>query len=277
MFFEKYIKEPLIYASSDFKKIFVGGVLQLVSIFTIILGLFLMVAGVIPSIMGMMNLAIITSIVGIVLGLLISIIGVLVLAVVSGYYVKIIRETIDGKMELPEWGDFKELLKKGATLLMGMFVLQLAFGIISVIISSPFIILSILNESAMNSIAIDLALNLISFVISIFQALYLTLAMITYVDKDKFSGFFDLKEIVSKISLEYVLVLLLVGIVSFILVVPVILVTMIPIIMGAIISPILMAVAMGIMVLTMPFLQMFLTAFGYRSYTNYYIERKNKY
>ena len=71
------------------------------------------------------ELAIFASLTGILIGFLISSFGVLVLAVISGYYVKIIKNTLDGEFELPEWDNFKELLKKGAYFLTGMFILQI--------------------------------------------------------------------------------------------------------------------------------------------------------
>jgi len=275
MFFERYLKDPLMYAASDFKKIFVGGVLQLVCVFAIFFGMIAMFASFVPVMMDIApELAIFASLTGILIGFLISSFGVLVLAIVSGYYVKIIENTLNGDSKLPEWDNFKELLKKGAYFLTGMFILQVIFGIISLIISSPFLIMSFINESYLNSIIIETALNLISFAVSIVQALYLTLALINYVDKNKFGGFFDVKEIFSKMSIEYVLVLVAVAVVSFILVIPVILVLMVPIIVGAIASNVFLALAVLLMILVMPFLQMFLTAFGYRSYTNYFLTKK---
>ncbi|WP_459201439.1 DUF4013 domain-containing protein [Methanococcus sp. CF] len=275
MFFEKYIKDPLQYAWSDPKKIFVGGVFQIISIGGIVFGIILMFASLIPSVMDIApEFALFTSLGGILLGLIIATIGVVFTVLIGGYYMNVIENTLQGSFELPEWENFKELLKKGAYFLVGIFVLQVIFGIISLVITAPFVILLITNDTYSNMLLFNMFMNLISFVLSICESLYISLAMINFVDKKEFMGFFDVKEVISKISIEYVLVLVAVSIVSVLIVLPVIIVLLFPVLIGIFTQKIILMLAIALIVLAMPFLQMFLTVFEYRSYTNYFLSKK---
>ncbi|MBA2861574.1 DUF4013 domain-containing protein [Methanococcus maripaludis] len=275
MFFERYIKDPLQFAWSDPKKIFVGGVFQLISIGGIISGLVIMFASLIPSLMDIApELALVTSLGGVLLGFIVATIGVVFTAFIYGYYMRIIENTLEGSFELPEWEDFKELLTKGAYFFLGIFILQVIFGIISVIVTAPFVILLMLNDGYSNLLIFNIFMNLVSFVLSVIEALYITLATINFVDKKKFMGFFDLKEVVSKISIEYVLVLVAVALVSILVVIPVIIILLIPVLIGIFTQNVFLMIAIALIVLAMPFLQMFLTVFGYRSYSNYFLSKK---
>lgn len=275
MFFERYIKDPLQFAWSDPKKIFVGGVFQLISIGGIISGLLIMFASVIPSLLDIApELALFTSLGGILAGFIVATIGVVFTAFIYGYYMKVIENTLDGSFELPEWEDFKGLLSKGAHFFLGIFILQLIFGIISLIITAPFVILLLLNDNNSNVLLFNMFINLVSFVLSAIETLYITLATINFVDKKEFIGFFDLKEVISKISIEYVLVIVAVALVSILVVIPVIIILLIPVMIGIFTQNVFLMIAIALIVLAMPFLQMFLTVFGYRSYSNYYLSKK---
>uniref|UniRef100_A9A957 MFS family permease n=1 Tax=Methanococcus maripaludis (strain C6 / ATCC BAA-1332) TaxID=444158 RepID=A9A957_METM6 len=279
MFFERYIKDPLQFAWSDPKKIFVGGVFQLISIGGIVLGLAIMFASVIsaigvPEFGSLPQLTLFSGLVGIFLGVIIAMIGVVFTAFIYGYYMRVIENTLGGSFELPEWEDFKVLLNKGAYFFLGIFILQLIFGIISIIVTAPFVILLMLNDGYSNLLIFNIFMNLVSFVLSVIEALYITLAAINFVDKKEFMGFFDLKEVVSKISIEYVLVIVAVTLVSILVVIPVVILLLIPVLIGIFTQRIFLMIAIAIIVLAMPFLQMFLTVFGYRSYSNYYVSKK---
>ncbi|MBA2839610.1 MFS family permease [Methanococcus maripaludis] len=275
MFFERYIKDPLQFAWSDPKKIFVGGVFQLISIGGIISGLVIMFASVIPSLLDIApELALFTSLGGVLVGFIVATIGVVFTAFIYGYYMNVIENTLESSFELPEWEDFKGLLNKGARFFLGIFILQVIFGIISLIVTAPFVILLVLDENRSNLLIFNMFINLVSFVLSAIETLYITLATINFVDKKEFMGFFDLKEIISKISIEYVLVIVAVALVSILVVIPVIIILLIPILIGIFTKNVFLMVAIALIVLAMPFLQMFLTVFGYRSYSNYYLSKK---
>jgi len=279
MFFEKYIKDPLQYAWSDPKKIFVGGVFQLISIGGIVLGLAVMFASVmsaigVPEFGSLPQLTFFSGLVGIFLGVIIATIGVVFTAFIYGYYMRVIENTLEGSLELPEWEDFKVLLNKGAYFFLGIFILNVIFGIISVIVTAPFVILLLLNDNRSNVLLFNMFVNLVSFVLSAIETLYITLATINFVDKNKFMGFFDVKEIVSKMSIEYVLVLVAVALVSILVVIPVIIILLIPVLIGIFTQNVFLMIAIALIILAMPFLQMFLTVFGYRSYSNYFLSKK---
>ena len=275
MFFEKYIKDPLQYAWSDPKKIFVGGVFHLVSMFGISVGIIIMFASVIPALMDISPvIALFASLGGVLLGFIILIIGVVVYAFVGGYYAKVIENTLEGSFELPEWENFKELLKKGAYFVVGLFIIYAAFNLVTSIFILPLYLPMVLSESYVNTIIFTALVNLISFVLAIVQSLYVELAAINFVDKNKFIGFFDVKEIFSKMSLEYALVIVAVTIVSILVAIPVIIIVMIPAFIGAITQNMILMASLALIFLVMPFLQMFLTVFGYRSLSNYFVSKK---
>ncbi|MBA2861575.1 DUF4013 domain-containing protein [Methanococcus maripaludis] len=278
MFFEKYIKDPLQYAWSDPKKIFVGGVLHLISMFGISVGVMVMFASAIPVLMNIApEIALFASLGGVLFGFIIATIGVVVYAFIGGYCVKLIENTLQGSSELPEWENFKELLKKGAYFLTGLFIIYAVFTLITTILIIPFYLplwLTMWSESFSNMLIIGALINLISCGMAIVQTLYMELAPINFVDKNDFKGFFEVKEIISKMSIEYVLVLVAISIVTILITMIVCILLLIPVLIGTVTNNVLLMASISIIVLAMPFLCMFFTVFWYRSITNYYLSKK---
>ncbi|WP_018153454.1 MULTISPECIES: DUF4013 domain-containing protein [Methanothermococcus] len=267
MFSEKYIKEPLNYAYSDLKKIFVGGVLELLSMAGMIFGFFLIIMGVMPYMPGFhmpMTFGTAFSGIGVLFGLVSLVLGVIFSVFVNGYYMKVIQKTLNNEDILPEWDNFKELFVKGLLYIIGALLLSMLFSI-------PYVILELVGVVYnIDSLAFILFSNLVSLIILILSILVIPLAIINFVAKDRFLGFFQFKEIISKISFEYVGVLVVVAVISmgaFLL-----WMMMIGLIVAVlyIINGILAVMGFALFLLTIPFLNVFLKIFSFRCYGKYY-------
>jgi len=131
MFIERYFKEPIKYAMSDWKKIFVGGVFGLILYISIdLLGLIL------PDFSLFYQLSTVEQIITVILGIL-ALLGLILSIIQTGYFIKIAKNTIEWDDNLPKWENFKDLFIKGIKYAVGMILL----GII--IFAIPTIVLGI--------------------------------------------------------------------------------------------------------------------------------------
>ena len=296
MFFEEYIIEPLKYACSDLKKIFVGGVLLLLGTIGIGIGVVFLISSLSmmflypmpPALMANLHLQSMMpgfSAGGIVFGIIFAVIGLILLCVVDGYGIKVIKNTLDESSILPEWADYKYLALRGFLYLTGIFILGLIFNIPNILLRvveyiiifpSSFGQSSPMTHGMMGFMILSMVVNL---TMAIAQWLYVPLATVNFAKKDSFLGFFQIKEIISKISLEYVGILIFIAIVGIILsliwFMPLILILGISLLANMPIVGMIVAFILG--GISIPFLAFYLNIFQYRSYAKYYKNRDSEF
>jgi len=209
-FLEKYLKEPFRYATSDWTKILIGSSLLFFIIFislasSLLLGPYAMIFIIIPVLIVSMLL--------------------------TGYYIGVIKNTLNGIDTLPDWSNYMEFTKDGILYYIALTIISLIvylpailFLIVGIFFTAGF---EILTSGDLLSIIMSLSVFVIITVLyymvaSIALAIYTPLATVNFAKKG-FSGFFEFFNILKKISLEYILMLILyfivysiVGVVSII-------------------------------------------------------------
>jgi len=170
-FVEKYILEPLRYTTSDWLKVVIGGLLLFFNLtldwtLSLLLGPF----SIIPTI----------------------IIDLVVSIVIMGYYIGVIKNTLEGLDILPDWSNIGEILIDGALCVGALLILLL-------VIYLPLILLLAMGNLSFQWIMVAL---LYILVVLIALMIYTPLATVNLVKKG-FFGFFDFEEVFKKISPEY--------------------------------------------------------------------------
>ena len=173
-FIEKYIVEPFEYATSDWLKVLIGGLLLFFSltldwILSILLGPFSFI--------------------------LILVIDLIVIIAINGYYIAVIRNTLQGLDTLPDWSNLGEILRDGALYIGALFILLLVVYLPAILLLS---IVGLLFDWATTTL---LLLHYVS-VSLIALMIYVPLATVNFAKKG-FLGFFEVGDIFKKISLEY--------------------------------------------------------------------------
>ncbi|WP_456374293.1 DUF4013 domain-containing protein [Methanocaldococcus sp.] len=206
---EDYISDAFRYAFSDIKKGLVGGLLYAISG---TLSVFVSIV-IEPGMLGGVYLEKFTTL--LILSSIGFLIGLIVGFLVDGYYVRVMKTTVEGSNTLPEWNNISDLLVKGFLYTIGTLILVIIFML-------PLIILFIIGIFAMaidSSGIIGLPLLLISLLLMIpliiFLILYSYLAEVNFSVKG-FFGFFEFKKIFKLMSLKYVVLLILVVIITVI-------------------------------------------------------------
>ena len=114
----------------------------------------------------------------------------------SGYIYDVIKYSIEGKSELPDFNDIKGLLLKGVR----TFIVGLAYSILPMILFFLGLMLTV-NESVGASVnAIGGIVLLIAIIFAIFASLMEVMALCNMVDKDELSAAFRFKEILGLIK-----------------------------------------------------------------------------
>ncbi|HIP90762.1 MAG TPA: DUF4013 domain-containing protein [Methanothermococcus okinawensis] len=192
-FIEKYIVEPFKYATSDLDKIIIGGMLLFFNS---------IVDSLLPSLEG-------SPTYGQILGvcLLIFIITLILNGVVLGYYIGVIKNTLKGLDILPDWSNIVELLTDGILYSIALLLLVLML-LIPVGLLFMFILALILVSENMSYydptvvVVVLIPLILLMIVLFIVLDIYESLATVNFAKKG-FFGFFEIRDILKKISLEY--------------------------------------------------------------------------
>jgi len=173
-FIEKYIVEPFRYITSDWLKVLIGGLLLFFSltldwILSILLGPFSFI--------------------------LILVIDLVVIIAINGYYIAVIKNTLEGLDTLPDWSNLGEILRDGALYIGALFILLLVVYLPAILLLS---IVGLLFDWATTTLLLLLyvSVSLIALMI------YVPLAMVNFAKKG-FLGFFEVVDILKKISLEY--------------------------------------------------------------------------
>ncbi|MBP2172235.1 DUF4013 domain-containing protein [Methanococcus voltae] len=187
------------------------------------------------------------------------VVSILISLATNGYIVKLVKTTVEGEQQLPEWEEWGDLLTKGLIFVIGSFLVAVAFSIISAILGFPF-----------DYLRIPAIAGLISIIVSIFQMLYTPLAASNYAYTEQFAAFFRVKEITEMMSLKWLAVLIVVVIVSIIMMIPTF-----ALVAGFVISLIggsyEMSAIVGMLAAIMAaFTSSIVSFYGYRCYATYY-------
>ena len=209
-FLKKYITEPLRYTFSDGVKLFTG-ILLLVFNDIVSLLLFLMFIK-----MGFSVL------------ILILLVNLFVHIVVLGYYIAVIKNTLEGLDTLPDWSNLGEIVKDGILYFFALFILV-------ALMSFPAILISMIGSFLTTGVDISYPtlegdieylmynyyfFNLLSgflllTIVLIYDVLaatilwvYVPLATVNFAKKG-FFGFFEVVDIFKKISLGYIVMLVI--------------------------------------------------------------------
>ncbi|MBA2853898.1 ABC-type multidrug transport system fused ATPase/permease subunit [Methanococcus maripaludis] len=269
MFFENYVFGPLKYGLSDLSKLLKGGVYYGVSIFLLILGIFLALY---PY--ASMNLHIFgtatNSLVFAVVALFASLLGLGLLIVLNGYILKMIKLSLEKSLELPEWANYWDLLKNGVVFTLGIAVIAV-FGTI---------LQNIITYFGNDSIA----LILLSMIIQLIISLYIPLSVVNFAHEDNFGAFFDIPKIFKMMSFEYLGMFIVVSIISIILMIIPMILVIFPLIgffgmnmytgpkMLFIASPLLLVVALFAFIV-FSIVAVYVSFYSYRAYTNYFVSK----
>ncbi len=193
-----------------------------------------------------------------------------------GYYIRLAKNTvIHNDNELPEWENWGDLFKKGILYYVGsiliIMIIFIPITVILMLIGYAIYINSGGNFST-NLIYIFIALGIYLLAI-IFYVLYIFLAAINYANVG-FSGFFEFKKIIDLMSLKYILLIIILTIInmvlSFIASLPSIIINF-----GALISNNMTLIIGSAIIDTilMSFIGFFISVAIYRSISIYYKEK----
>jgi len=207
---ESYLKDAYNYIIFNFKKLCVGGLISAT------------VGAMGGAWVGFMQLFIektntdsfyfITSLM--IYIAIILLIGLVVSTLISGYYVRVMRTTVEGLDEAPNWDNIRYLLVKGILYLFGDFILVIAFLLIPAIV---FVLgMFMMHFNNMLGMAVMLFSVLLIILFSFALWFYSKLAEVNYSVKG-FFGFFEFREIFKMISLKYVILLNVIAIIGIVI------------------------------------------------------------
>ena len=275
MFVEKYIKEPIKYAMSDWKKIFVGGVFGLMYILpSQVLSAILQANNHIQNLESSagFNDSIMLRLLGVYA--LIMLLSVIFGSLQYGYYMKLAKNTVESyNTLLPEWEGWYDIFKKGILFYIGSILLAL-------IVFVPFIILAsmigygIWLVGGIPILIIYFFAVLVAYLlITLLYMFYFYLASVNFANVG-FKGFFEFKKVIELMSLKYLALVILMGIfviaMTFIASLPGMIMKFIGVMAHN--TPILIISAIITSIL-MSFAGFFASVVLYRSISTYYKER----
>ncbi|MBA2850762.1 lysylphosphatidylglycerol synthetase-like protein (DUF2156 family) [Methanococcus maripaludis] len=269
MFFENYVFGPLKYGLSDLSKLLKGGIIYAVSIFLLIIGIFLAVypyAGANLHIFGTATNSLVFALVA----LLLSALGLGLLIVLNGYILKVIKLSLEKSVELPEWANYWDMLKNGVVFTLGIAVIAVFGSILQNIITY------IGNDS--------MVLIVLSMVIQLIISLYIPLSVVNFAHEDNFGAFFDIPKIFKMVSFEYLGMFIVVSIISILLMIIPMILVIFPLIgffgmniytgpkMLFMASPLILVVALFAFIV-FSIVAVYVSFYSYRAYTNYFISK----
>ena len=142
------------------------------------------------------------------------------MCILSGYTYRVINYTLDGKNTLPRWRGCKYLFFKGFLFLTGLFILSIIFNIPNILLRVgvgmvyPEYFGIFPTPAPLHIVLLSAILSIIRLTIGLLEWIYTPLAVINFTKKDNFLGFFQITEIISKVSFEYVGILMFVIFIS---------------------------------------------------------------
>ena len=206
-----YIKDAINYATSDVKKLIVGGFLGVLFSWPLD-----MIGNLLPDNPEALQV-IPEKMLYLLMGLGICfIVGIVALMIQDGYFVRIMRETINDSKTLPEWEGFLKLFIDGILYSIGSLVLLLIFMIptIALLILCALTGFALLTTSA-NLLeifgAFSVILVILVFIIGFLLFLvYSPLAVVNFANRG-FFGFFEFRKIFKMaMSIEYIILVVVI-------------------------------------------------------------------
>ena len=208
-FIEKYVVEPFEYATSDWSKVLIGVLLLLIPIVlsSVLLVVYLNSGPFTPLI-----------ILGIVV-LVYLIVPLIIQVVINGYYIAVIKNTLEGLDTLPDWSNLGEIVKDGILYMIALFIITLLLSLPAIILfiigvypvlatsGSYLTYTDLWNAIAYMSIIVILLL-LYLLLLAVILWVYVPLATVNFAKKG-FFGFFEVVDILKKISLGYIVMLVI--------------------------------------------------------------------
>jgi len=220
--FEEYITNSFKYVLSDIKKGLVGGLLSSISgiigaVFGIILSM-LSIHYINPELAFEIPYNTLSSSLTLssllVIGCFGFLIALIIGFIVDGYYVRVMKTTVENYDILPDWNNVADLLKRGFLYWIGVVILLIIFMIVPILFFIIGIFLMIKNP-IVGFAFVGIGLILL-FILIIAFLIYIGLAEVNYSVKG-FIGFFEFKEIFSMINLTYIVLLIVVGIITIVI------------------------------------------------------------
>jgi len=201
-FIEKYVVEPFKYATSDWLKVLIGVLLLLIPIVlsSVLLVVYLNSGPFTPLILAYL------------------IVPLIIQVVINGYYIAVIKNTLEGLDTLPDWSNLGEIVKDGILYMIALFIITLLLSLPAIILfiigvypvlatsGSYLTYTDLWNAIAYMSIIVILLL-LYLLLLAVILWVYVPLATVNFAKKG-FFGFFEVGDIFKKISLEYLGILL---------------------------------------------------------------------
>ena len=203
-----YIKDAINYATSDIKKLIVGGFLGVLFSWPLD-----MIGNLLPDNPEALQV-IPEKMLYLLMGLGICfMVGIVALMIQDGYFVRIMRETINDSKTLPEWEGFLKLFIDGILYSIGSLVLLLIFMIptIALLILCALTGFALLTTSA-NLLEIFGAFSIILIILVFISGfllflVYSPLAVVNFANRG-FFGFFEFRKIFKMaMSIEYIILL----------------------------------------------------------------------
>lgn len=220
--FKKYLDEPALDIISDPKNLLIGSTLHFLGTFFMLFGFFslfiffVILGSILDSEASFLTTVIentlkltpdmLLMVFGTIFGLF-FIFSFLLIFLVNGYYIRTVKNTINGNIGIPDWNNTFELLKKGISYTFGLFLIGIIFQIPVYSLSFGLIFL--------NFEISELFISAFAFLLSFFSWGYIPLGTLNYIEKNKFLALFNFKKSFKLYSREYigylVVVLVLIG------------------------------------------------------------------
>ena len=140
--------------------------------------------------------------------------------VCTGYYLKVIKGSIEGRNNMPEWDDWGDLFIKGISVL----IISLAYSIIPIILISIIILIvsssgllfaGIFESASMGVVTLLFILigSLIGFITLFIVNLMFPMSLAMFANEWSFGDAFKIREIISRIKsvfIEYVIAIIVI-------------------------------------------------------------------
>jgi hypothetical protein len=142
--------------------------------------------------------------------------------VCTGYYLKVIKGSIEGRNNMPEWDDWGDLFIKGiSVLIISLAYLIIPIILISIIIlivsSSGLLLAGIFESASMGVVTLLFILigSLIGFITLFIVNLMFPMSLAMFANEWSFGDAFKIREIISRIKsvfVEYVIAIIVINI-----------------------------------------------------------------
>ncbi|WP_457612715.1 DUF4013 domain-containing protein [Methanocaldococcus sp.] len=208
----KYVSDAYHYAISDIKKGLVGALLSSIA------GAFGAIFGTLLSLYIISYLNPETSPMSLISVILIACVGFLIALIIGfildGYYVRVMKTSVENSNTLPDWNNVKDLLVRGFLYWVGGLIVGIIFLIIPFLLIVFGMFLMFIPPLGLLVAGIGFICLIISMIAYIF---YSGLAEVNY-SVIGFSGFFEFKKIFKMMNIDYILLVIVVIILTILVI-----------------------------------------------------------